>query len=89
MSKMDAYDIIRYPLSTEKAVREMEVSNSLIFVVDRSANKAQIKKAVEKAFEVKVVSVRTLIGPDNKKKAYVRLNEETPAIDVTTQLGLI
>lgn len=86
---MDAYDIVRYPLSTEKAVREMETSNSLIFVVARNVKKAQIKKAVEDAFKVKVIKVRTTIGPDNKKKAYVKLHEDTPAIDVTTQLGLV
>jgi len=86
---MDAYDIIRYPLSTEKAVREMEASNSLIFVVARNVTKAQVKTAVKKAFNVKVIKVRTMIGPDNKKKAYVKLHEDTPAIDVTTQLGLV
>jgi large subunit ribosomal protein L23Ae len=86
---MDAYDIVKYPLSTEKAVREMEASNSLIFVVAKSAKKEQIKKAVELAFNVKVKNVRTLVGPDSKKKAYVRLSEDTPAIDVTTQLGLV
>ena len=85
----DPYTILRYPLSTEKAVREMEASNSLIFVVDRSANKDQIKKATEKAFDVKVIKVRTMIGPNNKKRAYIKLHADYPAIDITTQLGLI
>lgn len=86
---MDPYEIVKYPLSTEKAVRDMEALNSLIFVVDRNATKSKIKWAVEKAFKVKVVKVRTATGPDNKKKAYVKLSEKTPAIDVTTQLGLV
>tara|TARA_Y100000310_G_scaffold322876_1_gene382494 strand:- start:448 stop:708 length:261 start_codon:yes stop_codon:yes gene_type:complete len=86
---MDPYTIVKYPLSTEKAVRDMEASNSLLFVVDRNATKSKIKWAVEKAFNVKVVKVRTTIGPDNKKKAYVKLHADTPAIDVTTQLGLV
>ena len=45
----DPYSIIKYPLSTEKAVRQMEAENKLIFVVDRSATKSAIKWAVEKA----------------------------------------
>tara|TARA_Y100000310_G_scaffold333212_1_gene410303 strand:- start:959 stop:1219 length:261 start_codon:yes stop_codon:yes gene_type:complete len=86
---MDPYKIVKYPLSTEKAVRDMETSNSLLFVVDRNATKSKVKWAVEKAFNVKVVKVRTMIGPNNEKRAFVRLHEDTPAIDVTTQLGLL
>lgn len=86
---MEAYNIIKYPLSTEKAVMDMEASNSLIFVVAKTANKKQIKHAVEKVFDVKVINVRTMIGPNSKKKAYVKLHEDTPAIDVTTKLGLV
>lgn len=67
----------------------MEASNSLVFMVARNATKSQVKWAVEEAFDVKVVKVRTMITTQNKKKAYVRLSEETPAIDVTTDLGLI
>ncbi len=67
----------------------MESENKLIFVVDRKAKKQDIKKATEEAFEVKVLQVRTLIGTDGKKRAYIKLSPNTPAIDVTTKLGLI
>lgn len=86
---MDSYKILQYPLSTEKAVREMEATNSLLFVVHRKAKKQEIKKAAEEAFEVKVISVRTLIDTDGKKRAYIKLSPNTPAIDVTTKLGLV
>ena len=85
----DPYQILKYPLSTEKAVKEMELSNSLIFLVDNRATKEQIKKAAEKAFDVKVIKVRTMIGPDNKKRAYIKLHPDYPAIDITTKLGLV
>ena len=81
--------IIKYPLSTEKSIRLMESKNSLMFVVDIKANKIQIKKAIEELFEVKVSKVNTAIGPDAKKRAYVKFTEENPAIDVATQLGLM
>ncbi len=85
---MDPYKIIEYPLSTEKAVREMEADNCLIFIVDKNANKKQIKWAIEKAFDVQVVKVRTVLSSKGKK-AYIKLSEDTPAIDITTQLGLV
>ena len=40
--------IIKYPLSTEKAIRLMESENKLVFVVDDKASKQEIKKAIEK-----------------------------------------
>lgn len=81
--------VIKYPLTTEKSVRVMEADNKLIFIVDRTATKTQIKKAVEELFKVKVVNVNTTIVPSGEKKAYVTLSPDTPAIDVATQLGLI
>ena len=82
-------NIIKYPLATEKSIRLMESQNKLIFVVDRSATKPQIKEAIEELFSAKVDQVRTLHTPDNKKRAYVTFNEETPAIDIATKLGLM
>ncbi len=81
--------ILKYPLSTEKAVRQMEADNKLIFVVDKNATKQSIKWAVEKAFNAKVESVNTTIHLDGTKKAYVKLKPETLASDITTQLGLV
>ena len=81
-------DIIKYPISTEKAVRLMESDNKLTFIVDSKATKIDIKKALEKMFELKVIKVNTLNTLQGKKKAYVKLRPETPAVDVTTALGL-
>ncbi len=83
-------EVIKYPLATEKTIRMMEAENKLIFIVDRKADKPDIKKAVEEIFKVKVVSVNTTIErKDGKKKAYVTLRADYPAIDVATQLGLM
>ncbi len=86
---MDPYKILLSPLSTEKSVREMETKNSLIFIVSNRANKRQVKWATQKAFDVKVVDIQTLILPDGKKKAYIKLHPDTHAADVTTKLGLV
>ena len=86
---MDPYAVIKNPLSTEKAVRLMELENKLWFVVDRKAKKDDIKKAVEQIFKVKVIKVNTLINQKGEKRAYVKLSSDTPAIDVATQLGLM
>ncbi|MBS3157094.1 50S ribosomal protein L23 [Candidatus Woesearchaeota archaeon] len=86
---MEPFEVIKNPLSTEKAVRLLESENKLLFVVDKKASKADIKDAVQKLFNVKVVSVRTLNDFEGKKRAYVKLSAETPAIDVATGLGLM
>ncbi len=85
---MESYKVIKYPLSTEKSVRLMESENKLVFVVSRDAKKQDVKKAIEEMFKVKVLKVNLLIN-GNEKKAYVKLSEETPAIDIATQLGLM
>ena len=83
------HPIIIYPLSTEKSIRLMESENKLVFIVGLTSNKAQIKEAIEKEFKVKVNNVRTLIDRKGRKKAYIKFSEETPAIDIATQLGLM
>lgn len=80
--------MILKPITTEKAVRLVEIENTLLFGVDRNASKGEIKKEVEQMFSVKVEKIRTLIRK-NKKNAYIKLKKENPAIDVATKLGMI
>ena len=86
---MDAYNIIKYPLSTEKSIRLMESENKLIFVVNKKTTKKEIKKAIEQMFKVEVVDVNTFISPEGEKRAYVRFSQKNPAIDIATQMGLM
>lgn len=76
------------PITSEKAVKLIDVENTLLFELDRRMSKQEIKKEIESLFGVKVVAVRTLIKA-NKKYAYVKLRKENPAIDVATKLGMI
>ncbi|MEK6869084.1 MAG: 50S ribosomal protein L23 [Nanoarchaeota archaeon] len=85
---MDPYKIVKHPLSTEKSIRLMESQNKLIFIVDIDADKGIIKKAIESMFKAKVDSVRTYISR-GEKRAYIKFADETPAIDIATQLGLM
>jgi len=86
---MKEYNIIKYPIATEKAVRLMEAENKLVFIVEKNSTKKEIKEALEKTFKVKVQCVNTEITPRGKKKAYVKLSIETPAIDIATQMGML
>jgi large subunit ribosomal protein L23 len=52
--------VIKKPIITEKASAETEKYNRFTFVVDRKANKLEIKKAIEKMYGVSVADVRTL-----------------------------
>ncbi|MGZ5442258.1 MAG: 50S ribosomal protein L23 [Thermoanaerobaculia bacterium] len=55
---MNANQIIRRPLVTEKSTILREEGNVLAFEVDPQANKIEVKKAVEELFKVKVEEVR-------------------------------
>jgi len=81
--------VLLYPLTTEKAVKLLETENKLTFVVALKANKKEIKDEIEKTFNVKVLKVNTLITSKGKKKAYIKLAKDTPAMDVMTKLGLM
>ena len=52
--------IIKKPIITEKATGESEKFNRFSFVVDRTANKIEIKNAVEKMYGVSITDVRTM-----------------------------
>ena len=52
--------IIIKPIITEKITKESEVFNRFGFVVDKKANKVQIKKAIEAAYGITVVDVNTM-----------------------------
>jgi len=86
---MDPYKVIKNPLSTEKSIRLMESENKLIFVVDKRSTKQDIKKAIEEVFKAKVIKVNTFVSQKGEKRAYVKFSQETPAIDIATNLGLI
>ena len=70
---MDTYNIIKRPLRTEKSVADGEATNSYHFEVDLRANKIQIKKAVEKHFNVKVQDVRTIVRKGKTRRVRFKL----------------
>ena len=87
------YDIIIRPVLTEKSYATIS-DKKYVFEVDKTANKTQIKDAVEKVFGVKVESVNTLrtIGKIRRqgrtqgrtpeiKKAYVTLKKDSKPIE--------
>jgi len=88
-SRMDKFRIIRYPLCSESAMKQIEDNNTLTFIVDLLANKRQIKDAVKKLYDIEIVRVNTLIRPDGLKKAYARLSPDHEALEVANRIGII
>ena len=64
----DIYQVINKALLTEKGTRLSEEENKYIFSVNPKANKAEIKKAVEEFFKVKVIAVNTMNRQGKKKR---------------------
>lgn len=67
---MDARDIIKRPVITERSTDQM-VDKKYTFEVEPRANKTQIKKAVEEIFDVKVKAVNTM----NYKRKFTRFGQ--------------
>mmetsp|Transcript_5882 Transcript_5882/g.7414 ORF Transcript_5882/g.7414 Transcript_5882/m.7414 type:complete len:145 (+) Transcript_5882:309-743(+) len=88
-NRMDKFRVIKYPLTTESAMKKIEDHNTLVFIVDLKANKRQIKEAVKSMYKIKVDKVNTLIRPDAQKKAYVHLTSDFDALDVANRIGII
>jgi large subunit ribosomal protein L23 len=85
---MNIYSVIKKPHVTEKTSLGSDSTNTVSLVVDREANKIEIKQAVETLFKVQVSDVRTVnvagkmkrsgktsAKRSNWKKAYVTLQE--------------
>ena len=89
-----AYDIIKRPVITERSMSGI-ADNQYVFEVETSANKVEIKKAIETIFGVKVASVNTIKLPGKwkrmgvhtgktpaKKKAMVTLTADSKPIEI-------
>jgi large subunit ribosomal protein L23 len=65
---VNAHDVIRRPLVTEKSNIGREEQNLVTFAVDPRANKHEIRRAVELLFDVRVVAVRTMNMPRKTRR---------------------
>jgi len=79
---------ILYPVTTEKAIGMIERENKITFVVEPNSTKTEIKKEVEKRFDVKVAKVTVLNSLTGKKKMFVKLKKEFKADDVAAKLKI-
>ncbi|MBN1784180.1 MAG: 50S ribosomal protein L23 [Candidatus Bathyarchaeota archaeon] len=86
---MDPYKTINYPVMTEVTSRLLEAENKLVFIVNRSATKRDIKEAVEELYDVVVDKVNSTITAEGTKKAFVKLNPDYKAVDIAIKLGIL
>jgi large subunit ribosomal protein L23Ae len=88
-NKMDQYRVLRYPLTTETAMKKIEDDNTLVFIVDLFSNKYQIKDAFKKLYDINTAHINTLVRPDGLKKAFIRLPADVEAMDVASKIGIV
>jgi large subunit ribosomal protein L23 len=82
-------EVIKYPLVSEDAVTLVEAENKITFIVDADASKNDIRRAVEELYEVRVDRVNSVVTPEGRKKAYVKLTPEYKASDLAVRLGIL
>jgi large subunit ribosomal protein L23 len=69
---MKLSEVLVRPVVTEKVNRQMERNGRYTFVVGKSANKLEVKKAVEEFYGVKVADVNTIVVPAKNKTRYTK-----------------
>lgn len=69
---MKEKQILIRPLFTEKMARLQDDENKYAFMVNLKANKIEIKQAIEKKFNVKVKSVRTMVYQGKKRHQFTK-----------------
>ena len=69
---MKASDVLIKPILSEKANKQTEKLNRYSFVVDKKANKLEIKKAIETFYGVQVENVNTIVVPSKAKSKYTK-----------------
>lgn len=78
-----------YPVSTEKSINLIAKRNTITFMVDESATKLDVKKAIEAEYGVKIASVRMHRPFSGGKRAFVRLAKESNAMDLASKLKIL
>ncbi|PIA31477.1 hypothetical protein AQUCO_04900051v1 [Aquilegia coerulea] len=88
--KLEYYQILKYPLTTESAIKEIQDNNTLVFIVDIHADKKNIRDAVKMLYDIQIKKVNTLTRPGGRtKKAFVSLAPDYNALDVVNKFGKI
>ncbi|MBI2971976.1 MAG: 50S ribosomal protein L23 [Candidatus Aenigmarchaeota archaeon] len=85
----DPYAVLKFVVMTEKAVQHIERQNKLLFIVDRKANKQQIRQSAAQAFKANVSSVNTVIDQNGRKKAFIKFVKAGEAGEIAIRLGII
>jgi len=82
-------DVIKAILRTEKSTTQYEPLNKYIFLVDKSSNKIQVKRAVEEIYKVKVKQVNSFISSGKLKRVRYQLGKtpDTKKAVVTLKEG--
>jgi len=69
---MKLSEVLIKPILSEKSNKQSEKMNRYSFVVDKKANKLEIKKAVESFYGVQVAEVNTMVMPSKQKSRYTK-----------------
>merc|ERR1719199_1672059 len=88
-STNDKYAVVKFPRSSESAIKTTEDHNTLVFIVDKKATKPKIVKACQDLYNIKVRKVNTMITPRGEKKAYVMLTKEHDALETANKIGIM
>lgn len=83
------FNVIKYPLTTESIVKKIQRGNTIVFIVNSTANKKLIYKTVKNLYKASPIKINTLIQANGEKKAFIKLTSDCDALDVANKVGFI
>lgn len=86
---LDYSQILKYPIVSEAGIKNISQNNTLVFAVEKRADKKLIKDAAVNIFKIQIKKVNTCIMPDGTKKAFLMLTSECSAGDVAKRIKAI
>merc|ERR1712195_427438 len=89
-NRLDRYQILKYPLTTESAMKKIEENNTLVFIVDVRHPSCRSRRP-SSACTSQLMFQRSIpsSGLTASKKAYVHLTQDFDALDVANKIGII
>merc|ERR1711881_442195 len=81
--------VIKYPLTTDSALKKIEDTNTLVFIVDCSSTKRQIKSHLQTLYDIRSSKINTIVRPNADKKAFVKLYCDRDALETANDIGII
>merc|ERR1719321_1782276 len=78
--------VIKYPVTTESAMKKIEDNNTLAFIVDKNATRKKIDIHINTIYNIQTHKINTAVRHDGRKIAFVKLLTDNDALNLSNKI---